>query len=336
MERKPVLCIENLTAGYKKARGVKPVIKNISFEIYGSELACLAGANGIGKSTLLKTASGLLSKLGGEITLMNRTLSSYPRNELARLLSIVLTGKVPVGNLKAGEVIAMGRYPYTNWLGTLSESDRKKIMESITITGTSGFLDQPIHELSDGQLQKIMIARALAQDSEIILLDEPTAHLDLVNKITVMKLLKDLSVKTGKAVLIATHELELALQVSDRLLLLKNNGALLSGTPEDLVLNGSFGAFIDTEDVTFDPGSGRFFPSREEGKKIGLVAEGSLAFWTRNALERNNYSITDKDFSVTVTAETGDGGFQWKIGHPNGTEFVHTIGELLEKLKKIF
>jgi len=336
MEPSAVLSVNNLSAGYRIKGRDKKVLEEISFSLYGGEMACLAGANGIGKSTLLKTVAGLIPSLGGDIDINDRPVKHYRRAELAKILSIVLTSKIPTGNLKAGELIALGRYPYTNWMGAGTRTDEEKIIEAMSLTGTSEFRLQPIHELSDGQLQKVLIARALAQDCAIILLDEPTAHLDLMNKIVVMNLLRDLARKTGKAILIATHELELAMQVSDRLLLLTGSHDILSGTPEDLVLKGIINKYIGHKEVDFDAGTGRFIPVRAEGQKIGLDSpDPVIAKWTRNALERCGYSVTSDPAAVSLTAEASGYEIIWKIRHQNTTETVHSIEELLNELKKI-
>ncbi len=333
----PVIQVKDLSAGYKKGRQRKTVVHQINFEIFSGEMVCLAGANGIGKSTILKTIAGLLPSLSGEIFLMNRLIGQYSRDEIARLLSIVLTGKIPAGNLVSRELIALGRYPYTNWYGMLSDADHLKIDEAIGLTGSAGFRDQPVHELSDGQLQKILIARALAQDCNIILLDEPTAHLDLVNKIMIMKLLKDLSAKTGKAIFLASHELDLAMQVSDRLLLLTNDHTLISGSPEDLVLNGTIQEFIQNSDVHFDAIAGKFIPVFSGGKSIGLEGIPGIELkWTKNALERAGFSVTDHDFNLSVIQGNSDNKNFWKIRHPSGEEIVHTIDDLLNSLKRFF
>ncbi len=331
----PVIKVNDLTAGYKKGRERKVVIRQINFEIFSAEMVCLAGSNGIGKSTLLKTLAGLLPALSGEIQLVDRALGNYSKDEIAKLLSIVLTSKIPTGNMISRELIALGRYPYTNWYGMLSDSDNLKIDEAIGLTGTSDIQDQPVHELSDGQLQKVLIARALAQDCKIILLDEPTAHLDLVNKIMIMKLLKDLSASTGKAILLATHELDLALQVSDRLLLLTGDSTIIDGTPEDLVINGTIQEFIKHGDVHFDPETGKFLPVFAGGNKIGLEGDHGVELrWTRNALERNGFSVTEEKSEVSVICKNKGQDFVWKIKRSREEETVHSIQELLISLKK--
>jgi iron complex transport system ATP-binding protein len=337
MEKTTVIEVTDLSAGYWKSGRKKVVLNDLGFTINGGEMVCLAGANGIGKSTLLKTIAGLIPSLSGKIFLKNKLINEYRREETAKLLSIVLTSRIPTGNLRARELVALGRYPYTNWLGFNSKTDEEKINEAIKLTGSEEFQSQPIHELSDGQLQKVLIARALAQNSEIILLDEPTAHLDLLNKIIIMKLLKDLAFKTGKTILIATHELELAMQVSDRLLLLTGNSKIISGTPEDLVLRGTIDDYINHKEIDFNASTGRFTPVRNTGKKINLESNNSITGnWTGNALERSGYSVTLEKSVVKIIAENREKDIIWEIRHPNGAEIVHSIEELLISLNNIF
>lgn len=336
MDTIPLIRLKDLTAGYKKGHREKIILGHISMEIHRGEMVCLAGANGIGKSTLLKTIAGLIPPLTGDVELMGLSITQYEKNKLARTLSVVLTGKIPTGNMKVRELISLGRYPYTNWIGSLREEDRNKVNEAMDLTGTSGYKDQSIFELSDGQMQKALIARALVQDCDIILLDEPTAHLDLVNKILVMKLMKDLSAKTGKAILFASHELDLSMQSADRLLLMKDSRTLVSGTPEDLVINGTIRDFIRNSGLHFDMEAGKFIADIMPGKKIGLEGPaGAVKTWTKKALERCGYTVAGEGIALSVRIDIRKGNNIWEIRHPGGTDNVHSIGGLLMKLKEV-
>ncbi len=338
MDQTPIIEIRNLSAGYiRSGNKSKTVLKDICFEVNSGELVSMAGSNGIGKSTLLKTIAGLLPPLQGRILIKGRPLEDYTRDEIARMLSIVLTGRTPSGNLKTRELVSLGRYPYTGLFGVLNDEDERKVEESMELTGTREYRFQPVHELSDGQMQKVLIARALAQDSGIILLDEPTAHLDLINKMSIMNLLKELSGKTGKAILIATHELDLAIQVSDRLILMKEDKTLATGSPEDLVLNGQIDAFIRHGGITFDPGTGKFIPVSSGGKPVGLVAPPGMLFaWTKNALERIGCRLQEGKNDITVEVVNAQDKINWTIKYPNGLETVQNIEELIQKMRNIF
>ncbi|HLF34920.1 MAG TPA: ABC transporter ATP-binding protein [Cyclobacteriaceae bacterium] len=338
MARTPVISSHDLAAGYASGKQKKIILSHIQIEIFPGEIVCLAGANGIGKSTLLKTLAGLLPPVSGSIMLKGKPVVSYTRQEIARLISVVLTTRIPIGNLRAREVVALGRYPYTNWLGLHSAEDEEKIKIAFGMTGTRELESMLIYELSDGQLQKIMVARALAQDSEVILLDEPTAHLDLHNKISIMKLLKDLSSKTGKGILVATHELELAFQVSDRLILIRENGTLESGTPEDLILKGSIDSFMNYSSVIFDKSSGKFLPVRSPGPALMVHGTGIPYVWTKNALERSGYSVAREgsEYLAAIHIDIKNDRVFWTIKYQNTMEIVYSIESLLNCLDKFF
>ena len=205
---KPILTISNLEIGYKTNKTTKSVAGSLNLSLNPGELVCLIGPNGSGKSTLMKTLAGLLPALQGNIFLNDVNIAQISRKLLAQKLSLVLTEPIVTGNLTAYDLVSFGRYPYTGWLGTLTDPDRHHVDEAIQQAGITPYVQRNIHELSDGERQKAMIARALCQDTQIILLDEPTAHLDLPNRVDIMHLLKTLSRETDKAILLSTHELD--------------------------------------------------------------------------------------------------------------------------------
>jgi iron complex transport system ATP-binding protein len=184
MNEKPLLTARNLSVGYKTGkRGSRIVSESLGLNLWPGQLVCLLGPNGAGKSTLMRTLSGLQPALSGEITIGKTLLSALKPADLAQKLSLVLTERIEAGNLTVSELVALGRTPYTGWLGSLSEADKEKVTWSMQVTDTLLFADRRMNELSDGERQKVMLARALAQDTELILLDEPTAHLDLPNRV---------------------------------------------------------------------------------------------------------------------------------------------------------
>ena len=196
------------------------------------------GQNGVGKTTFLKTLTGLHKRISGSIYHQGRPIDKISKSALAKLISVVLTEKPFAAHLSVIELIALGRYPYSNWLGRLSISDKQAIDRAISKTKIDYLANKKLYQLSDGQFQKVMIARALAQETDMIILDEPTAHLDLSNKIEIMLLLKSIA-GSGKGVLIASHDLQVSLQLSDRLWLFNFNRPVLEGCPEDLILRGA-------------------------------------------------------------------------------------------------
>ena len=215
------ITLEQLSVGYK---GFSPVVTDINVEIKSGELTCLIGSNGIGKSTLLKTLTGFLPKLGGRLLLDGRDIDLLSQHERAKYISIVLTYKTDVQNLSVAEMVGMGRMPYTGFWGKLNADDREIVAEAINMVSINHLKDRMVQTLSDGERQKVMIAKALAQQTPIILLDEPTSFLDFPSKVEMLQLLHRLAKETDKVVFLSTHDLELALRIADRLVELNKSG----------------------------------------------------------------------------------------------------------------
>jgi iron complex transport system ATP-binding protein len=287
-----VLRTEDLVIGYRHpGRADSVVAAGLNLELRRGELVCLLGPNGAGKSTLMRTLAALQPSLSGAIWLDGDAPSALSARELARRLSIVLTERVDVGNLAARELVALGRHPYTDWWGNLTPQDAEIVRWAIQAVGAVPLADRPVQELSDGERQKIMIARALAQEPQLILLDEPTAFLDLPRRVEVMGLLRSLARQTGRAILLSTHDLDLALRGADRLWLLSAEGEYCTGAPEDLVLNGAFERVFASAGVTFDAYAGSFRVAREAAGVVQLCGDGMAALWTIRALEREGFCI---------------------------------------------
>ena len=254
-----IIKTSNLTIGYHHKKENICVVDNINIQISKGSFVCILGKNGIGKSTLLRTLSKVQEKLSGEIILDGEPLESISTATLAKKMSLVLTENIPESNLTVYELIALGRQPYTNWIGKLGPKDYKQIDLAIQQTHIEDLIDKKHDELSDGQLQKVMIARALSQDTEIITLDEPTVHLDLHNTIETFTLLKKLSRDFNKTILISTHEIHLALQLADELWLLNEDG-IITGKTEELLKNGSVAKLFDSDLMRFDAKLRQFVP----------------------------------------------------------------------------
>ena len=254
---KKILTASNLSIGYVSKKHQNIIAENLNLNIENGQLIALVGANGIGKSTLLRTLTGIQKPLTGTITLNEKNIFSYDSIELAQNLSLVLTEKLPPSNLSVFELIALGRQPYTNWLGTLSEIDLEKINAAIALTHTEHLVDKKIHEISDGQLQIVLIARALSQDTALIILDEPTTHLDLHHKVSVFKLLKKLTKETNKSVLFSTHDIDLAIQLSDEMIVMTEE-SVAQGQPCNLITKGVFNSLFKDSSISFDAEKGKF------------------------------------------------------------------------------
>ncbi|MCX2678521.1 ABC transporter ATP-binding protein [Galbibacter sp. EGI 63066] len=258
-----VLKVEDLSIGYKSKKNAITVAEKISFQIEKGELVAIVGANGIGKSTLLRTLANIQPSLSGGITLNKKPIQTYSPLTLATEISVVLTEHIPAKNLNVAEVIALGRQPYTNWVGKLSETDQEKVREVIDLMDLDSMKHKKCFELSDGQLQKVMIARALAQDTSLVILDEPTTHLDIYHKVSVLKLLKKIAHQTQKAVLFSTHEIDLAIQLADKILILHPQGSVLD-SPENLIKNDRFQHLFPKGFVEFDTLSGSFKVKKDD------------------------------------------------------------------------
>jgi len=253
----PILKLSNLTIGYKTQKAKIVVAKNIHLEFQKSKLIALVGANGIGKSTLLKTIIGFEKPLGGTIFLNQKDLATITPDKLAKHISIVLTEKLPSSNLSVYQLIALGRQPYTNWIGRLSDLDKQIIDKVIQLTEIEEFVHKKHYQLSDGQHQKVMIARSLAQDTEILILDEPTTHLDLLHKISILKLLKKLSQEIEKCILFSTHEIDLAIEFCDEIIVMTTDKTQ-KDTPENLIQNSVFDSLFTNETIVFDKEKRKF------------------------------------------------------------------------------
>ncbi len=246
-----VISTKDLSIGYRNKSGDTCIAKSIDLEISEGELVGLIGVNGVGKSTLLRSLSGVQPSLNGQISILDRKLNKLTPEELAKTISVVLTEQPISKNLSVSELIALGRQPYTNWIGSLSLEDKQKIQSSIELVNIETLNDKRCFELSDGQLQKVLIARALAQDTPLIILDEPTTHLDLYHQAYVLKLLKRLTQDTNKSILFATHEINLALQLCDKIIIMEKD-KVSYGSPKELIAKNAFSNIFPSDLIYFD------------------------------------------------------------------------------------
>lgn len=243
--------IDGLATGYGKGRGHVSLLRGMTAQLYRGELTCLIGVNGAGKSTLLRTLAGLQPAVGGEVQLMDRPLKDYSAAELARRVSVVLTDDIPEQNLTAWELVAMGRMPYTGYWGSLRQNDREAVAEALKMVGMTDFANRRIGSLSDGERQKLVIAKALAQDTDVILLDEPVAFLDFPSKVGVLRLMSRVAREMNKSVLLSIHDIELALQIAQRLWILAGS-EFIEGEPRQLAREGRLDFLFSGNGIEFD------------------------------------------------------------------------------------
>ena len=253
----PVMSTRGLSIGYSAGKRKTILSRNLDLCIEASSVICLLGQNGIGKSTLIRTLSRMQPALDGDIFLEGESIYSVTQNELAKKIGLVLTERIPESNLTVYEMVALGRQPYTNWIGKMNQEDENLVSRALKGAQLEELADMRCDELSDGQLQRAMICRAVAQDTKLILLDEPTAHLDIQHKIETFQLLKKLAVELGRSILISTHEVQLATQMADVLWLMNAEG-IVSGSPEDLINEGRINELFDRNTIHFDKETRQF------------------------------------------------------------------------------
>ena len=283
------------------------VQSDLNLQANARDLICLTGTNGAGKSTLLRTLAGLQKPLKGTITIQNKSVHKLSSYERSTLFSLVLTDPVDVENLTVHDLVALGRFPYTNWAGSLSEIDEAKITESLQQVNLAHKAHSYLNEISDGEKQRAVIAKALAQDTPLVLLDEPTAHLDLPNRIEIMLLLRRLSVNTQKTFILSTHELDLALQMADKIWLMGENGVEI-GIPEDLMLSGKFQEAFGSQSFKFDEADGHCKINHLMGPlQVKIVGDKPAILWLERALIRCGIQISE---SAAITIEADNGLFR--------------------------
>ncbi len=329
-----ILHTENLSIGFNKNRKSEIILhKSLNISLKKGEFVCLLGPNGAGKSTLIRTFTGFTKALAGKVILNNKEISNYSEKELAKQISVVLTEKTDTSNITVKELVAMGRYPYTGFFGKLTNDDLKIVNESLEQVGIAKMQNKLCGELSDGEAQKTIIAKALAQKTPIIILDEPTAFLDLPSRIEIMQLLKELAHNSGKTILLSTHELDLALQYADRLILLAQGKDIKCGTPEDLVLNRDFNSFFEKNGIEFDNNSGNFKSTDTDVKHINISGSGIEFNWVSRALRRNGF-VHNENAEICIKISNSENK-KYSIVSKNKNEIkVDSVEELLFELKK--
>ena len=302
--------LRDLSIGYPDKHNTKRVAEHLNASIHSGELTCLLGTNGVGKSTLLRTLSAFQPPLGGTIDLLDRPLSTYDDRKLATVIGVVLTEKSDIRNMTVEELVGLGRSPYTGFWGTLKEGDLKIVHEAIARVRIEPLTQRMVHTLSDGERQKVMIAKALAQETPIIFLDEPTAFLDFPSKVEVMQLLHNLTHTLQKTVFMSTHDLELALQIADKIWLMDRTNGIAIGTPEDLSLEGKLSSFFSRKGITYDTETGFFRIDTDYRREIHLHGHGSRYAMVRKALQRNGIRadrhVADDSLHIDTTGSAGD------------------------------
>ncbi len=336
----PALQTQHLTAsdlsiGYSHKGQATYVAEALELALKAGEFICLLGPNGAGKSTLIRTLAGMQAPLSGTLQLQDQTFHSIPPRERARMISVVLTEALPAGMMDAYSLVALGRHPYSGWLGGLNETDKERIEWAFQAVGATGLEGRQIAELSDGERQKVSIARALAQEAQVMLLDEPTAFLDLPRRVELMTILRNLAHREQMGLLLSTHDLDLALRFADRLWMLTSDGELIQGYPEELAMSGEFARIFANENLDWDVELGSFRTHPNPCLKAHIEGNGIHAIWTRRALERLGFGIanTSEESALCIQiSETADRA-EWIVDR-KGQKTQHTsIRKLIDWIR---
>ena len=293
----------DLSVGYKQQRGVPvEVLNRLNFSAAHGEMVALIGSNGTGKSTLLRTIAGFQPWLAGDVRVGGKSIRSMGIKEMAQIISFVSTENIRVPNMTVFDLVAYGRFPYTNWMGSLTEDDRAVINSAIGMVGIKKLAHRSVLHISDGERQRAMIARALAQDTPVIILDEPTAYLDVSNKYEIFHLLQVMAADRNKTIILSTHDLNIAFRVVDKLWMITENFSS-QVAPEDAALKGWLDQLFQNEHIGFDTVEGGFFFKKKFRAKVKVIGDGVSMMWTLKALNRKGYQIVieaEPDFTVHV------------------------------------
>jgi len=329
---KEILSLESLQIGYVTGKKETVLLPPLNASADGGELIAVIGRNGIGKSTLLRTLTGLQKPLGGEIYYDGRSISEYSRMELAQKVGYISTEIVKVSNMTVYDLVALGRFPHTNWIGKIEKKDDEAILDAIEKTAMSSFSRKLISELSDGERQKAMIARILAQDSGIMIMDEPTAFLDIAGKYEIFHLLHKLSTYNNKTIIFSTHDLQMAISQSDKIWLILDN-QLIEGAPEDLMLSGAFDNLFHSSSVEFNSYDGTFSFRSEPRSSIYLDGESVKRYWTEKAINRAGIkvSIEKTDPYIIVPSLNNK---KWRLVSSTGNYDFISVYELITYLNR--
>jgi iron complex transport system ATP-binding protein len=329
------LTAANLSIGYNHKGQATCVAEALALALNAGEFVCLLGPNGAGKSTLIRTLAGMQAPLSGSLQLQNQFFQSIPPRERARMISVVLTDALPVGMMDAYSLVALGRHPYSGWLGGLNDADKERIEWAFKAVGAEGLEARQIAELSDGERQKVSIARALAQEAKVMLLDEPTAFLDLPRRVELMSILRNLAHREEMGLLLSTHDLDLALRFADRLWMLTADGKLIQGYPEALAMSGEFAGIFANENLDWDAERGAFRAHPSPCLKAHIQGDGIHALWTRRALERLGFGIADaqKDSALCIQLIEATEHTEWAVTRNAETVRHKTIEHLIDWLR---
>jgi len=320
----PALRTRDLAVGYRSRRTRRAVLEHVNLAVHPGELVCLLGPNGIGKSTLLRTLARMQPALWGSVELGGSDLRSIPHIERARRLGVVLTERVAVEALSVRRLVELGRYPHSGWFGRISDRDRMAVEWAIEAVGARHLADRDFSRLSDGERQRVMIGRALAQEPVLLILDEPTAFLDVPSRVELIGLLRRLTRERPLAVVVSTHDLELALRTADVVWLVMPGGELVAGAPEDVVLAGNLARAFEGRQIRFHPEERSFRLLTGDRGEAMVHGAGLRATLAAAVLEREGYAVTNATAAGALAVYTHEAGWRLTNDHTerSGADFA--------------
>lgn len=328
---KNILSFKDLGIGFVSGRVRRALLPPFHGSAEKGELIAVIGKNGIGKSTLLRTFAGLQALLSGELAIDSKSITEYSRIQLSARIGYISTEIIKVSNMRVFDLVSLGRFPHTNWYGRLDPDDHNAIIEALSKTGMTEFRDRPISELSDGERQRAMIAMVLAQDAGIMVMDEPTAFLDVSSKFEIMQLMHDLTRNREKTIIFSTHDLAMAIRQADKIWILNEQG-LIEGAPEDLMLAGSFRTLFDKSKVQFNSRDGSFSVPNDEKGKVIVRGEGEKKYWTEKALIRSGYAVVESNSTVEIEAPSAT-NLNWKCTTSGASNEFYSIYGLVSWIR---
>lgn len=324
------IVLDSLLIGFHSGRKDRILLPELSAVASKGEMVSVIGRNGIGKSTLLRTLAGIQKSLGGNIFFDGRDTADMKTGDLARIAGFISTEQVKVSNMTVYDLVSLGRFPYTDWLGNHEPGDIASISDAIGKASILPLSDKFISELSDGERQKAMIARLLAQDAGILLMDEPTAFLDIRSKFELMHLMHELSHKDGKTIIYTTHDLDLALRHSDKIWLILDDG-IAEGAPEDLMLTGKFDHLFDSLVVRFSSSDGTYSFNENMKGKVNIEGEGKMLYWTRKAVERAGFMVSEEVSGIRIV----NSGGKWFCSHAGSEREYDSLYGMIRDLQAL-
>jgi iron complex transport system ATP-binding protein len=327
---KEILSFDSLKIGYVSGKNENVLLPPLTASADNGELIAVIGRNGIGKSTLLRTLTGLQQPLGGDIFYNGKNIRDYSRMELAQKVGYISTEIIQVSNMRVYDLVALGRFPHTNWIGKIEMKDHEVILDALKKTSMEPFSRKFISELSDGERQKSMIARILAQDTSIMIMDEPTAFLDVAGKYEILHLMHMLSSKSDKTIIFSTHDLQMAISQSDKIWLILDN-KLIEGAPEDLMITGAFDHLFDSSTVLFNSEDGTFSFRSDTKGSIYIEGDGNKRRWTEKAINRAGYTVS-KEKTIPYVIIPDDDNNCWQLSGQSNIQECSSIYELISCL----